>query len=148
MTEVTPERLKGFFSQVMDKLSDLEVSARKLPNQHLADLIKASHGRLVSAAGHPDMDLLALQIERDHRDGMPDGRELPPAKEPPPANQGAFPDQKPFPGGDGKTFHPGDPKFDQANRNPNFQDPNNVDLNADGTLKNAPNAFSREDKRS
>lgn len=130
MTEATtPEHLKGFLSQITDKLNELEVSARRLPNHHLADLIKASHGRLVSAAGHPDVDLLALQIERDHRDGMPDGGDKFPANQ------------------DDKTFHPGDPKFDQANRNPDFRDPNNVDLNPDGTLKNAPNAFSREDKR-
>jgi hypothetical protein len=63
------ENLKTAFAGMMDKLNELEASARRLPNQHLADLIKASSGRLASAAGHPDLDLLALQMERDGRDG-------------------------------------------------------------------------------
>lgn len=138
------EDLKADFGSMLEKLAALEVSARRLPNHHLADLLKASHGRLVSAASHPDTDLLALQIDRDHRDGVHNDADKFPA------NQTG--EQKPFPGTDGQkagggVFHPGDPKFDQANRNPNFQDPHNVDLNADGTLKTAPNAFSREDNR-
>jgi hypothetical protein len=43
--------------------------------------------------------------------------------------------------------HPGDPEFMPENNNPNFQDPNNVDLNPDGTLRRAPNAFSKQDVR-
>jgi hypothetical protein len=144
------EDLKSYFNQIMERLSALEVSARRLPNQHLADLIKASHGRLTSAASHPDVDLLALQIDRDHRDGVHNTADKFPGNQ-----DGGKPSPGPFPGTDAntgsdnkKTFHPGDPKFDQANRNPNFQDPNNVDLNPDGTLKTAPNAFSHADDRS
>lgn len=38
-----------------------------------------------------------------------------------------------------RTFRPGDPQFDP--RNSDFRDPNNVELNRDGTLRQAPNTF-------
>jgi hypothetical protein len=84
------EDLKADFGGMLDKLAALEVSARRLPNHHLADLIKASHGRLTSAASHPDVDLLALQLDRDGRDGIHNTADKFPA------NQNG--ERKPFPG--------------------------------------------------
>lgn len=46
---------------------------------------------------------------------------------------------------DNGAKHPSDPCFDASNRD--FRDPNNADLNKDGTLKQAPNTFGRTDER-
>lgn len=42
---------------------------------------------------------------------------------------------------DKDAHHPGDPEFRPENNNPGFRNPNDVELNADGTLKSAPNSL-------
>jgi hypothetical protein len=140
------EQLNDYFGKIADSLARLEEKARKLPNHNIADIIKAAHSRVVQASQHPDTDMLAAQIERDERDH----------KEAPARNDG----QKPFVFAEGHTdanqpavqqpanaLHPGDTAFDFQNANPDFENPENVDLNKDGTLKTAPNVLGTSDDR-
>lgn len=57
--------LKAELGHVQERLAELEASARKLPNQNFADLIKSAHGRLAQASEHPDLDTAGAQLETD-----------------------------------------------------------------------------------
>lgn len=114
--------LKSALEKMHEQLAEVEVEARKLKNQHLADILASASGKLHNAIGHPDVDLVGKEDE-DHVEGKP------------------FPFAS-FLNAAGDPWKEGDgQKFDVDRR------PVNVDLNRDGTLQRAPNAFSHEDKR-
>ena len=169
---------KDDVSDVNSRLVDLEGRARKLRNQHLADLIGHTVGRLSDAMKHPDMD----NVDRVH-----EGKEeLEPASAPlnsggnlqfaagdpgvalqaeEKARREAFardavnrdrvtgqPLLTPFGGNpvsssDPDAHHPGDPEFVAAGKGAMEQNPNDVNLNADGTLKQAPGVKGTSDDR-
>lgn len=158
--------LKAELKELGDKMHELGMRADKLRNKHLRDVIGAGLGRFKDALSHPDMEAAndedaarekeKSQREREAEAAAQGDKGLPFPVMAYNANGTAWKegdgekfdvDGKPLPAEDKKTFHPGDPKFDQANRNPDFKNPHNVDLNPDGTLKTAPNAFSRADDR-
>lgn len=59
------ESLKNALDSLMERLAELEVAARKLPNQNFADLIKGAHGRLSQASEHPDIEKVGEQLKAD-----------------------------------------------------------------------------------
>lgn len=61
-------------------------------------------------------------------------------------NDPANPPPAPAPGGP-DAIRPGDPEVSFQDQNPNFQHPDNVELNPDGTVKQAPNALGKADDR-
>lgn len=65
--------LKAALEHFKGNLVELEASARKLPNANFADIIKSAHGKLSQASEHPDIDLVAKQIELDHDRGTENG---------------------------------------------------------------------------
>lgn len=143
----------------------------KLENKNLSDIILLGVARLEQAAAHVDID--RMDANEDQRN-MPfpgaggtsgelqsGGNALFAAGDPGVslANeeaqrraaleaQGVVALPKPFPGAvlDPDAKHPGDPSF----RNPNkdFKSPEVVNLNDDGTLKQAPNTLGTSDDRS
>lgn len=149
-------------------LEELVNRAQRLTNQNLADVAKMALGRVRQLADHPDLDRVhddandapppnkaeAIERMRVEGDKNPEDaakKKWPHLFEPLPfdpnatnrtdvgqeANRGQPNADKPK-----DTFRPGDPKFDPAN--PNFQNPNNANLNPDGTLRQAPNAVGAQ----
>lgn len=57
--------LKQGLAGLQAHLAELEASARKLPNQNFADLIKAAGGRLAQASEHPDLEAVGEQLRAD-----------------------------------------------------------------------------------
>lgn len=57
--------MKQALSHMMERLAELETSARKLPNQNFADLIKSARGRLSQASEHPDLEKVGEQLRSD-----------------------------------------------------------------------------------
>lgn len=134
--------LKNDLSELLRKLEGVEAQARKLRNQNCADVAKSAAAKIRQLSDHPDLHLVQDEMGgRKDQTLNPDGS--------PRAN---FRDA-PFPGAEiggpdrGKpdTHVPGEPQFDRPNEN--FQQPNAVDLNADGTLKQAPNSLGQSDVR-
>lgn len=56
---------KSEFEHMHSMLGQAETAARKLPNQHVADLIKATMGKLEMAIGHPDIEAVGVQLRTD-----------------------------------------------------------------------------------
>lgn len=140
----------------VDWLKQIEDRARNFANQNLADIAAAARGRLQQLRDHPDLDLLHDDKMRDRVERLDDRVEY---KDPHPSTampaNGASRQPLPFdpkagmnatPGSEiggpdrGKpdTHVPGEYRFDSPNKN--FQQPNAVDLNNDGTLRQAPNS--------
>lgn len=157
---------KDKLAEVRDHLASLEEKARQLQNKNLADVLRLALNRIEQAAQHPDIDAAedpdkanqkpdpyAAQREQrePHAQGQPDpnaqGQTQPsdpnapfPGTAPPPP---ATTDEDKKEG----VWHPGDAEFDPENTNQDFRDPNNTDLNKDGTLRTAPNTKGVSDIR-
>lgn len=137
-------------------LEELENRARRLTNQNLADVVKSASGRLRQLADHPDLHMVADKpaddvpattaeaVQRMRVAGEKDPEGAAKAKwpqlfgQPLPFNPNAGDTQK------SDTFKPGDPKFNPAN--PDFKNPDNVNLNPDGTApaRQAPNSIGAQ----
>lgn len=144
---------------------DVERVGSEKPNEAAAGAPLNSGGNALFAATDPGSEAARTEAARratwpgsgelgaKHADapGYVDPATTLPAAAPFPA---AEPAPAPFPGGapvkdpsklDPDANHPGDPKFQKPNAD--FKDPNAVNLNDDGTLKQAPNAFGASDER-
>ena len=148
--------LKNSIQHVLGELKGLETRARKLKNQNLADIVTSARARVEQLSGHPDLDLVDEKKDQTaHPDGTPvafdpkapttreeaiDRMRAEHNADPETAARASWPHL--FDGtapDDRKTFHPGEPQFEQ--QNPNFRNPADVDLNKDGTLQRAPNSL-------
>jgi hypothetical protein len=148
--------LKNAIQDFLNKMKALEERARKLKNQNLADVAASAYGRIKQLGDHADLHLVD---ENKDQQTYPDGT----------LKAGAFDPKAPAtreeaiervrasgiehpestarnnwphlfePAEDRKTFNPGEPQFDQRNRD--FRRPDDVDLNRDGTLQRAPNSL-------
>lgn len=168
---MTYDEIKRGLQSTFDSLKELEARARKLQNQNLADIAASAHGRVRQLMDHPDTELVGSDTKDRPRpvdnttyiDHAPGGvREAMPfdPKAGAPDYKATFPPQGvhtvygtpdgaapgseiggPDRGKDG-VHVPGEPRFDQPNKN--FQQPNAVDLNPDGTLRQAPNSVGAQ----
>lgn len=160
--------VRSNLEHVRNRLHELEAAAReKLENKNFADIVKLAAGRIQQLIEHPDADRVQAAMNNEEYQERPldplnsGGNMLFSAGDPgrtlqadETARRAMFPDPNappaPFPGvadKDAQTYHPGDPKFSQEDNNQDFRDPNNVDLNHDGTLRRAPNAPGQSDVR-
>lgn len=136
--------LKTELQRTFDNLKALEERARKLVNQNLADIAASAHGKIKQLIDHPDTELVA-DTHKDQSvnpDGTPNAGFANDAKRPfRSGTEIGGPDR-----GKPDVHVPGEPRFDPQNQN--FRQPNAVDLNPDGTLRQAPNDFgARPDVR-
>lgn len=131
--------LKSRLGDFEKALEELEASARKLRNQNFADIVKSAKARVQQLQDHPDLHLAQKEMSGPEQ-FPPVGGEPMPFREPFPGSEIGGPDR-----GKPDTHVPGEPQFDRPNQN--FQQPDAVDLNADGTLKQAPNSFGQSDVR-
>lgn len=122
---MTREELQNGLRDVSEKLAEIATAAAKLENKNFADIVAGAKGRIQQLADHPDLELVHAEMS---------GGEPLPFDPKAGANVGG-PDR-----GKKNTYVPGEPRFDPPNQNQNFQKPNAVDLNADGTLGQAPNS--------
>lgn len=141
------EDMRSKLSEGVAWLKQFEERARKLQNQNLADIAAASRGRMMQLMDHPDIERIAddgnenmdgTRIDQsanpggavpfDPKAGAPINRD--------PASVGG-PDR-----GKPDTHVPGEPRFEQPNEN--FRQPDAVDLNRDGTLRQAPNSLGTQ----
>lgn len=141
--------LKEHVNKAVEDLNGLEAHARKLKNQNFADIIANARGRLAQLCDHPDAELVQRRIDGEDVTG---GEPPKPEAKPTQLDQTAAVDgsgprrQQPFPGteiggpdrGKEGVHVPGEPRFQNQNRD--FSQPNAVDLNPDGTLRQAPNS--------
>jgi hypothetical protein len=59
------EDFQGALRAMHGRLVELEASARKLPNQNFADILKSSHGRLSQLVDHPQLAEVHAQFAAD-----------------------------------------------------------------------------------
>ena len=118
---------KSDLQTAIDSLEGLAAKADKLDNKHLRDVINDGQGRLIDAMRQGDIDKLedepATTAQREFPEPAPEAHFVP--------SEGAM--------------VPGDPAF--APSNPGFAHPDNVELNPDGTLRQAPNVAGKSDVR-
>lgn len=150
------EHLKHGIAHVAGQLQELAARARELENQNLADIIDRARAKLEQAAEHPNIDRLS-----DLLNGAPpalsDGKPLvngshahtlqPEYSDPNAVPWAPAPDASTAQQPADAPKHPGDPQFAPENNNLDFKQPNDVDLNDDGTLREAPNSFAQPDNR-
>lgn len=152
------DELRDFLKNAATHFAALEGKARSLANQNFADIAARAKSCAQQLADHPDFERVTEDGEPAKYDPgvtqldqtvFPDGTPVSPAPLGGPAAQPpGFMEPGPFPGSEiggpdrGKegTHVPGEPRFEPNANNPNFQQPNAVDLNASGTLQHAPNA--------
>lgn len=158
---MTHDEIRKGLQNTLDSLKELEARARKLQNQNLADIVTSARGRVQQLTEHADLELVGTDApdkprvpdSTTHIDQAPGGvRQAVPFD--PKAGAPSFPPSKDAPGSEiggpdrGKedVHVPGEPRFDRPNQN--FRQPNAVDLNADGTIRQAPNSVgARPDVR-
>lgn len=127
---------------------DADDDQRNLPYDTNAPL--NSGGNELFAAGDPGAKLQNEEAQR--RAAFPEpGTFDQAAKSPVPAGQQFNAGAEPFPGSvndpnrptpvEGEGHRPGDPAVSFQDQNPDFRAPNNVLLNDDGTVKQAPNSL-------
>jgi hypothetical protein len=169
---------KQGFAKLHEDLAELETAARKLTNQNFADIVAGAKGRIHQLANHPDLELVQREMSgernppgtvraNEQNDGRqrqpgtdvsatrPSGQNQPGATAGGPGGVQANENpENPFKtggpdAGKSDTFRPGDARFDQDNRNQNFRQPGAVDLNPDGTARQAPNSIGtqQDDRR-
>jgi|ERR1700761_523263 len=152
--------VEAMFNGMHARLTEFADAAGRLTNKNISDIARSAAGKVKQLIEHHDRDLAAGSLH-DHLEEKDiaerekaaaaraanedaQARGVPVMGDPraPQATQGQPVPQ--FPHDD--TKRPGDPAFQQ--RNADFRDPHNVDLNPhDGTLRTAPNALGRTDKR-
>lgn len=155
---MTRNEIRNGLQNTLDSLKELEARARKLQNQNLADVAKSAWGRVEQLLGHADVELMGNDAPNEPRtadtatytDQAPGGvRQTAPLPFDPkagapiggngdaPGSQVGGPDR-----GKENVHVPGEPRFDQENRD--FTQPNAVDLNSDGTMRQAPNSLGAQ----
>lgn len=141
--------LKATLNDVIGHLDGLVTAADGIENKHLRDLLADGRGRLKDAAGHPDAERVGKKEEEPVKEYPPvfDTKPTPGPMEPSPATPAPFMPHAEGAQPDDGVKHPGDPEFQPENMNSGFTKPDDVDLNPDGTLQHAPNAFGRSDVR-
>ena len=63
--------LKSAIAEVAGQLTALEATARKLPNQNFADIVKAAHVRVTQLTQHPDVDKVDEIGRAEHGESNP-----------------------------------------------------------------------------
>lgn len=153
---MTKDDMKNGLASVQAELAKIEVAARKLQNQNYADIVASARRRVTQMLEHHDLDAVHAEM-----DGHPDKNQEPlpfdatagtsidntpkydsNVRPVPSVNPAEYdPATRPAP----DTYRPGDARFDQPNQD--FRQPDNVELNAGGTLRQAPNTMGRQDTR-
>lgn len=62
--------LKDGLDRIAEALAEFEQHARKLPNQHIADIAKGARGRVLDLQGHPDIGLVEREMIGEDDDGQ------------------------------------------------------------------------------
>jgi len=126
--------LKTNLERVFGELKGLETRARTLKNQNLADIAASAHGKIKQLCDHPDLELVDERKDQAHP-----GNPLyvaPATKDEAIARMRADNDADPE-GAARRNW----PHLFASNAPPIFKpDRGNVDLNRDGTLRQAPNS--------
>lgn len=163
---------KDAVTEAKSRMEELANGADKLDNKNLRDILLLGVARFDQALLHPDIDRVDANEDqrntqfRDDANLNSGGNALFAAGDPGASLQNeeamrrvAFgaskpmvaggdpfnPGDTPFPGADPAAKHPDDPVFIKPNAD--FKDPDAVNLNADGTLKTAPNTAGASDNR-
>ena len=147
--------VEAMFNGMHARLTEFADAAGRLTNKNISDIARSAAGKVKQLIEHHDRDLAAGSLhdhleekdiaEREKAAAARAANEDAQARGVPVMGDPRAPQPVPqFPHDD--TKRPGDPTFQQ--RNADFRDPHNVDLNPhDGTLRTAPNALGRTDKR-
>lgn len=136
--------LRNRLADIAQHLEELEASARKLRNQNFADIVASAKGRVKQLSDHPDLELVNKEAGGEKLPFNPKAGADTYNPDPngidgltKPGSEVGGPDR-----GKPDTYVPGAPRFDQPNAN--FSQPNAVDLNADGTVRQAPNSIGAQ----
>lgn len=134
--------LKKRIGELVQRLNELEAGARRLRNQNFADVVKSAKGRVQQLVDHPDVQLVENEMHDEgtnlDRQQNPDGTLKSMPFDPKAGTDAAGSEIGGPDCGKPDTHVPGEPRFDAPNKD--FQQPNAVDLNPDGTLRQAPNS--------